>query len=77
MVCRVFVMTDTQKELVTKAAELAKWLIETRGERATAAYIIAVNKYKLPSLTGREMVRKEYQKIKGIDPRQISLLPTI
>lgn len=58
---------------VKKAAGLAKFLIEKRHKKAVVAYIIAVNKYKLPPVTGRELVRKEYQKIKGVDPNQTKL----
>lgn len=56
-----------------KAVGLAKFLIEKRHKKAVVAYIIAVNKYKLPPVTGRELVRKEYQKIKGVDPNQTKM----
>lgn len=56
-----------------KAVSLAKFLIEKRHKKAVVAYIIAVNKYKLPPVTGRELVRKEYQKIKGVDPNQTKM----
>jgi len=59
---------------ITRAAGLAKWLIEKKNTKSSAAYLIACRKYNLPPVTGRELVRKEYQKIKGIDPNQISLL---
>ena len=56
-----------------KAVGLAKFLIEKRHKKSVVAYIIAVNKYKLPPVTGRELVRKEYQKVKGTDPNQVKL----
>lgn len=59
---------------LSKAASLAKWLIQVKKKPPTVAYIIAVNKFKLPPMTGRELVRKEYQKIKNINPNQISLI---
>lgn len=57
-----------------RAVGLAKFLIEKKNKKANVAYIIAVNTYKLPPVTGRELVRKEYQKIKGIDPNQLPLM---
>lgn len=58
---------------IKKAASLAKWLIQSKHKPATVAYIISVNKFKLPPVTGRELVRKEYQKIKNVDPNQTNL----
>jgi len=66
-------MTDLQSDRIKKATSLAKWLIEKRHVKPSVAYIIAVNKYKLPPVIGRELVRKEYQKVKGVDPNQIKL----
>lgn len=64
---------ESLDQKVCDAAKLAKWLIETKKTRAVVAYIIATNKYKLPPVTGRDMVRKEYQKIRGINPNQKTL----
>lgn len=59
---------------IEKAARLAKWLIEVKKQKPNVAYIIAVNKYDLPKFTGRDIVRKEYQKIKRVHPGQTKLL---
>ena len=59
-----------KKSSLVEAAKLAKWLVEERGTKSSVAYIIAVRKYNLPGMRGREWVRKEYQKIKGKDDRQ-------
>lgn len=66
-------MNLSLEENLSKAVGLAKFLIEKRHKKAVVAYIIACNKYKLPPVTGRELVRKEYQKVKGIDPNQVTM----
>lgn len=66
-------MNLSSDENLSKAVGLAKFLIEKRHYKSVVAYIIAVNKYKLPPVTGRELVRKEYQKVKGIDYNQVKL----
>lgn len=66
-------MNLSLEEKLSKAVGLAKFLIEKRHKKSVVAYIIAVNKYKLPPVTGRELVRKEYQKIKGVDPNQTKM----
>ena len=66
-------MSLSLEENLSKAASLAKWLIEKKHTKSGVAYIIACNKYKLPPITGRALVRKEYQKVKGIDPNQTKL----
>lgn len=65
------------QQKIARAAQLAKWLIEVKNKPSNIAYIIACNKYGLPPLTGRAMVRKEYQKIKGKNPNQTTLFDGI
>lgn len=62
-----------QSSNLSRAASLAKWLIDTKKKPKKVAYIIAANKYKL-GLKGRSMVSKEYQLIKDISPGQEPLL---
>lgn len=53
-----------QYDDLSKAASLAKWLIEDKGQKRKTAYIIAQRKYKLPDYGE---VRKEYNRIKKIE----------
>jgi hypothetical protein len=66
-------MNLSLEEQLSKAVSLAKWLVEKKHTKSSVAYLIACHKYKLPPVTGRELVRKEYQKVKGIDPNQKTL----
>lgn len=52
------------------AADLVKWLVDEGKAKLKKAYFIAANKYKLPNING---VRKEYQKIKRINKKQLTL----
>lgn len=53
----------------SKAVSLAKWLIEKKYKQPKIAYIIAQHKFKL-LWSERLYIRKEYQKVKGIDKNQ-------
>lgn len=67
-------MNSYSEDQLSKAVSRAKWLIEKKHVKSNIAYLIACKSFKLPPVTGRELVRKEYQKVKGIDPNQISLI---
>lgn len=56
-----------EKENLSKAASLAKWLIEEKGKKKITAYIIAQKKFNIEHYS---LVRKAYQRIKI---RQIKL----
>lgn len=52
------------------AASLVKHLVDEAGVSRKKAYYIAMHKYGLPNING---VRREYQKIKKINKRQLPL----
>lgn len=54
-----------------RAANLVKWLVDTKGYKPQVAYYIAKNKYKLENIDG---VRHFYQEIKKIHLNQIKLI---